>query len=283
MVVPIYKRPKPANPTQPVANSQSQSLIANILTTHHRETKHKMSLALDFPLISVNMIDIETMPCKRPRIEESAKTRVQFASFGHLEQIEPTISRLDMTEDEIFSCWWTSEEQETTRRQACVVMKRTMRNLDDKDFIAATIDHAYETASLAVYSSIEELTDESVTNLCSDEKIVDSEVLRMWTESCGPLHRGLERRLMTTERQSRSRSHRRNVLRSFLNSALIIQDDDDESSTCSRSAGITLRDDDAVAAISIQSSAVARLYARMVGHADSFIVLSDDCVAECKQ
>jgi hypothetical protein len=242
-----------------------------------------MSLALDFPLLSVNMIDIDTMPCKRPRIEESAKTRVQFAPFGHLEQIEPTISRLDMTEDEIFSCWWTPEEQETTRQQARVAMKRTMRSLDDKDFIAATIDVAYETATLAVSSSIGKLTDESVTCLCSDERIVDSEVLHLWTQSCGPLHRGLERRLMSPERQSRSRSHSKNVLRSFLNSALIIHDDDDESSTCSRSAGITLRDDDAVAAVSIQSSAVARLYARMVGHADSFFALNDACVTDCKQ
>jgi hypothetical protein len=89
--------------------------------------------------------------------------------------------------------------------------------------------------------------------------------------------------MMTTERQSRSRSHRKNVLHSFVNSVVIIHEEDDESSTCSYSADIIRQDHDAVAAISIQSSAVARLYARMVGHADSFFVLNDARVVDYKQ
>jgi hypothetical protein len=120
-------------PQSKTGQSPAQSSQFTTWNLLNRITNHKMSTVLDFPLISANMIDIKTMPCKRTRSEESAKTRVRFASVAHLEQIGTTISRFDMTDEEIFSCWWTSEEQETTRRQARVVMKLSMRNLDTKD------------------------------------------------------------------------------------------------------------------------------------------------------
>jgi hypothetical protein len=230
--------------------------------------------------LSVAFVDIEECANKRARIEESTKSRVRFASFGRLEEIQPTISRCEMTDDEVVSCWWTSEDQKESRLQARLILKQAAQSLDAQDFVDTTVERAYQSACSAVYNTVTSpsqcLTNESVAQLCSDEAIVTSNSLRLWTVSSGPLQ-GLERRMMTKQRQARALNHRRIVLQTFSKSAMAM--DSDDSSTCSGHGSVTAHDDEMVASVSTQSSAIARVYARMIGDADLFFVLHDGFIS----
>jgi hypothetical protein len=219
--------------------------------------------------------DIEESASKRARIEEPTKRRVRFASFGRLEQVLPTISRFAMTDDEIASSWWTSGEQKEIRQLAGTMLMQACQSVVAMALVDTTVNRAYQSACSAIYNTVgsprQHLTNESVTQLCNDEAIVGSDSLRKWTVSCSPLH-GLERPMMAKQRKARALDHCRTVLHTLSKSAMTM--DKDNTSTCSSHASVTALDDELVASVSIQSSAIARLYARMIGDADMFFVLT---------
>jgi hypothetical protein len=187
---------------------------------------------------------IEESTSKRARIQEPPKNRVRFASFGRLEQVCATISRFEMTDDEIASCWWTSGEQEEARQLVGTMLKQASRSFVVKDFVDKTVNGAYHSACSAVFNTVgnpsQHLTNESVTQLCNDEAIVRSDILQMWTASCSPLQ-GLERPMMAKQRQVRAINHCRTVLRAFLKSAMATRMDIGDSSTCSSHSSVTER------------------------------------------
>jgi hypothetical protein len=221
-------------------------------------------------------LDIEESASKRARIKEPAKRRVRFASFGRVEQVLPTISRFAMNDDEIVSCWWPSGEQKEIRQLAGTMLMQACQSVVATALVDTTVNRAYQSACSAIYNAVgsprQHSTNESVTTqLCNDEAIVGSDSLRKWTASCGPFH-GLERPMMAKQRKARALNHCRTVLHTFSKSAMTM--DKDDTSTCSSHASVTALDDELVASVSIQSSAIARLYARMIGDADMFFVLT---------
>jgi hypothetical protein len=222
---------------------------------------------------------------KRPRIERPTSTGVRFASFDDLEHIRWTISRSDMTQEEIGSCWWTTQEQLHSRREARIVMKRIIGDAARKATMAATIDEAYREACSAVHKAdgkrYQQPKDAEVAKLCEDCDVVTSDALRSWALKFSNVQRGLERRLMTKERSEHAMNHRRKVLQAAnLAKFVPMPSEGDDSSTCSNDSTVTARDDGMIAAVSVHYSAVARVYARMVGDADTFIVRSENFIFE---
>jgi hypothetical protein len=208
-----------------------------------------------------------------------ARAHVRFAPNSRIEQVQYTISRLDMTEREIRSCWWTSEEQDAIHLHARTIVQRTKQHPQNDVFVAKTLNRAYHKACRSVNSIYSQdpgsrLSDLEVSAICINDELLASKSLRCWTTRCEARH-GLEKYLITEERQVHAALHRENVL-SAASSAFIVESlavRDDTSSVCSVSTTV---DDELIGLCSVQTSAVSRIFARMIGEADAHFV-KDNC------
>jgi hypothetical protein len=208
------------------------------------------------------------------------KPRVRFASASQLQQVELTISRLDMSDDEIHACWWTSEENDTSRQHARMILQRTKQQPQSKAFIAKTLDRSYQKACVAVSRGFalghrHPFSDEDVAEICKSEQLLGSKSLRLWASYCEG-RRGLEGYLCNEERQTQSAIHRQLLLSkiSDASAGTSLRSDDGNDSNCSVVAptGFTYHHE-LIAQLSIQSSAISRVFARMMGEADVLYVI----------
>jgi hypothetical protein len=212
-------------------------------------------------------------PVKTQQAENDTRSRARFAPQSSLEQVEYTISRLDMTEREIRACWWTSEEQDASHRHTRTIVQRTKHHPQNETFVAKTINRAYHKACRSVnvtFAQDSPLSDVDIAAICSDDDLLASKSLRCWAARC-EARRGLEKYLITEERQAHAALHRENVL-SAASNAFIVQSSsagDDTSSVCSVSTTV---DDEMIGLCSVQTSAVSRVFARMIGEADAHFV-----------
>jgi hypothetical protein len=105
-------------------------------------------------------------------------------SKAPLVEVSETISRLDMTQDEIGSYWWTSLEQEQIWRKADSLVSFTRRQR--KSFTCDTLSRAFEIVSSIVNRSIS-------GDLSNHHWSSDGAARRMlaWVENCNA-RRGLE-------------------------------------------------------------------------------------------
>jgi hypothetical protein len=173
----------------------------------------------------------------------SLKRRIRFSP--HLEHVRATISRTDMTGQEVQECWWTPSEQDHLTSRARKLAEYTMHQ--GQSFVAKTIDRSFEKAlNLALRSN---MNVDRIFKLGSSENM-RSQSLCMWAIHCNA-RRGLEKYC--------TRDQKRMVV--------IEQHQEDVLSAVNCGAM-----DEEIALVSIRSSAASAVYARMLGEADSYFV-----------
>jgi hypothetical protein len=214
---------------------------------------------------------------KQPRRDEhKVHASARFAPSASLEQVRYTISRHDMTATELLACWWTLEEQEACHHNSRTIVKRTKHHKQNEEFVTKTLNRSYHKACRAVNKGFPQgsrsfLSDCDVASVCSDARLITSRSLSKWVSHC-EARRGLEKYLITDERSIQATIHRENVLTAVAN-AFIFESSDSCIDTSSVS---TTLDDEMVADFSLQTSAISRVFARMVGEADANFV-KDHC------
>jgi hypothetical protein len=158
-------------------------------------------------------------------------------SFAVNPQVQSTISRHDMSPEEIVACWWTSSEHEANTTKAASLVKFTRQQ--GRSFIKRTINRTLDLA----LSLSQELYD--VEKLLADEKAMSSMRLCEWTKHCNA-RRGLESYFFDHHAfADLVREHRQKVLSSFRGELSITPD---------------------------QSSLPSKIFARMKGIADEQLV-----------
>jgi hypothetical protein len=144
-------------------------------------------------------------PCPSTACSEKSKKCVHF-SKAPLMEVSETISRLDMTQDEIGSYWWTSAEQEQIWRKADSLVAFTRRQR--KGFVCDTLARAFEIVSSIVDRSIS--GDLSKHHHWSSEGAARRTLA--WVENCNA-RRGLEQYINNHPKSKKIISdHRRAVI-----------------------------------------------------------------------
>jgi hypothetical protein len=162
-------------------------------------------------------------------------------SFAFNPQVQSTISRHDMSPEEIVACWWTSVEHEANTTKATSLVKFTRQQ--GRSFIKRTINRTLDRALSLAHELYHE--DSDVEKLFTDKKAMSSKHLREWTKHC-KARRGLESYFVDHPSfADLVREHRQIVLSSFKG----------ELSTTSE-----------------RSSLPSRIFARMNGVADEQLV-----------
>jgi hypothetical protein len=202
--------------------------------------------------------------------------RVRFAPPSSLEQVQCTISRFDMADHEVHACWWSSEEQNAYTQRARMILQRSKQQ--KQAFISKTLDRSYQKACHVVSQSLalahQPLSDLSVTQICSNDELVRSKSLHLWSTYCAG-RRGLEGYLTTDERLTQSALHRQFLLSEIAGvtvTTMSISEDGHDSNFSGMVSEAALNDD-LIAQLSIQSSAASRVFARMMGEADAQYVI----------
>jgi hypothetical protein len=207
--------------------------------------------------------------------EHHVQARVRFAPSILLEQVHYTISRQELTPVEMLACWWTLEEQEECQQQSRTIVKRTKHHKQNETFVDRTLNRSYHKACHAVNNSFPEgsrsfLSDCDVAAVCSNGRLIASRSLSCWISHC-EARRGLEKYMITKERLIQAAIHRENVLTAMAN-AFIFELSDSCLDRESASSVSTTLDDEMVAHFSVQTSAISRVFARMIGEADANFV-----------
>jgi hypothetical protein len=180
-----------------------------------------------------------------------------------------------MTEREVRACWWSSEEKDAILQHSRTIVQRTKLHKKNEAFLAKTLNRAYHKACRVVNGNIatgrrRPLSDCDVAAFCNNDNLMSSKSLRCWAKRC-EVRRGLEKHLTTEERQLHASFHRESVLKAA-SKALIpgsTVDGDDSSSACSVASRL---DDELIGLYSMQTSAISRVFARMIGEADASFV-----------
>jgi hypothetical protein len=196
-------------------------------------------------LLEVNPLS-NTLPCVRPTSYRPSKGHYRTVRFSDVDTVASTITRLEMSQEEIEACWWTQSEMASSSKRANVLVDYTRQQ--GKSFIAKTIDRAFDKALCSATKVDADLA--TLSSLTSSSSPSSSSALRKWAVHCNA-RRGLEKYVTGHKLQLRMvNQHRQAVLASVH----------------------SLASDDATMAVSIRTSTTSCCFARMMGDADAYYV-----------
>jgi hypothetical protein len=194
-------------------------------------------------LLEVNPLS-DTLPCSRPTSYRPSKGHYRTVRFSDVDTVASTITRLEMSQEEIEACWWTQSEMASSSKRAHVLVDYTRQQ--GKSFIAKTIDHAFDKA----LCSAKKVDADLATSSSSPSS---SSALRKWAIHCNA-RRGLEKYVTGHKLQLRMVDHHRHAVLASIHS---------------------LASDDATKTVSIRTSTTSCCFARMMGDADAYYVSSE--------
>jgi hypothetical protein len=182
-----------------------------------------------------------------PVVKKQSRSRKRFRFHPEMSQVVATVlSRDDFSKEETSNYWWSKEKSRKFRSAACLVIETARANKDAN--MMHLIDDSYKFAKDVAGGC---LKDEAIEEILQDPSL-HTRRLEVWStqghDACG-LERMLSQ-LQQLERRADYMRLRRNVVK----------------------MSETARTVEEIAKVATRLSLTSRVYARMVGHAESPIL-----------